>query len=139
MEEPTLFDRIGGDAPLRGLLQSFYGAVRLDPVIGPIFEKHIIDWNHHLAIIQDFWRTQTGAPPSYRRPFAAQHLKLGLQKEHFQLWLACWDQNCRNLLGAREAEEMIVIASQIGARLWQIVSAPREPRFGFKPLPASLR
>ena len=37
------------------LLRAFYDRVRVDPLIGPIFNERIQDWEPHLARIGDFW------------------------------------------------------------------------------------
>lgn len=57
------------------LVHAFYARVRQDEVLGPIFNTHIVDWDHHLAKLTDFWsailrRTArfSGAPcPSMQR------------------------------------------------------------------------
>lgn len=122
MEEASLYKRLGGGEALRRLLAGFYADARRDPVIGPIFEKHVIAWDHHLQKIQGFWETQGGGFPSYRGPLGFQHVKLGLRPEHFEIWLGLWEKNCRAMLGEREAGEMVAIARQIGARLQAIIA-----------------
>ena len=46
-----LYHRIGGHEGISRLLRNFYADVRQDPMIGPIFNARIKDWNHHLKII----------------------------------------------------------------------------------------
>ena len=43
------------EAEVAQLVHSFYACVRQDEVLGPIFERHIHDWDHHLAKLVDFW------------------------------------------------------------------------------------
>jgi hemoglobin len=49
-------DRTGIDEDMiRALVVTFYAQVRKDPLIGPIFEEKIDDWNHHLEKLCAFW------------------------------------------------------------------------------------
>src|SRR5688500_15358355 len=70
------------------LVDTFYSKVKDDELIGPIFtDVAQIDWQHHLPKMYDFWTTQLIGPPSYEgRPFPP-HMKLSLEREHFQRWL----------------------------------------------------
>ncbi len=43
------------EAVLTDLVHRFYGKVRLDPVLGPIFADRIGDWEPHLEKMVDFW------------------------------------------------------------------------------------
>jgi len=40
---------------LRDLVHGFYGNVRRDPVLGPIFAAGIVDWGPHLERMVAFW------------------------------------------------------------------------------------
>jgi hemoglobin len=37
------------------LVRTFYDRARLDPLIGPIFEAKVRDWDAHIRQICDFW------------------------------------------------------------------------------------
>ena len=54
---------------IREMVERFYGMVRADGRLGPIFEAHIDDWDAHLIKLRDFWSSMllrtgrfTGAP-----------------------------------------------------------------------------
>jgi hemoglobin len=48
--------RTGIDAAMiERLVRAFYKSARRDPLIGPIFERHVRDWDAHLARMCDFW------------------------------------------------------------------------------------
>jgi len=49
-----LYQRIDGHEGISKLICHFYADVRQDPLIGPIFNAQIKDWNHHLKIIASF-------------------------------------------------------------------------------------
>jgi hemoglobin len=60
---PHLSPRVGpgvavdiDEAMIHRLVHAFYAKVRLDPALGPIFNREIGDgWDHHLAKLCDFW------------------------------------------------------------------------------------
>ena len=37
------------------LVHAFYARVRADPILGPIFDAGIDDWDTHLVKLVDFW------------------------------------------------------------------------------------
>src|SRR5205085_1360397 len=108
-----LYERIGGVGGLTRLLRHFYADVRQDPLIGPIFEARIEDWNEHLAIITSFWQTVLGGARTYSAPMPTMHMPLGLQAEHFERWLFLWQANCRAQLPSEAAAEMIDLAQHL--------------------------
>lgn len=114
--EAPLYDRIGGRDGIRNLLTVFYAACGEDPVVGPVFNAAISDWEHHIDHVADFWSTQTGGPALYPGGMG-RHIRLGLGPEHFAAWLAIWERVCRERCASREAEEMIRIARLFAARL----------------------
>ena len=48
------------------LVHSFYGQVRTDPMLGPVFEKRIKDWTPHLGRMVAFWRSVLAAEALYK-------------------------------------------------------------------------
>jgi hemoglobin len=116
-----LYQRIGGHEGISKLLRHFYADVRQDPLIGPIFNAQIEDWNHHLKIIASFWETVIGGPSTYARPMPMMHLPLSLRKEDFERWLFLWQANCRAQLPSDVAKEMIDLAGHIAQRLRMIL------------------
>ena len=120
----SLFDRLGGRAPLLELLKYFYADVRQHSEIGPIFAAHITNWPAHLEKIADFWSGVTGGPMNYRGGMAARHMPLGLEERHFQAWLGLWARHCRARLAPAEAAELIGIAETIGQRLRAMTGVP---------------
>lgn len=43
------------EAVLSELVHGFYGKIRVDPVLGPIFAERITDWEPHLEKMVGFW------------------------------------------------------------------------------------
>lgn len=108
---------MGGRETLAKLLHHFYADIRQHNLVGPIFNRQIHDWPAHLETIGSFWARLTGGPSGYSGQVPAKHMNLGLGANHFQAWLQLWEFNCRNYLAAREAQEMISLAHDIGRRL----------------------
>ncbi|NUB16937.1 preprotein translocase, partial [Azospirillum brasilense] len=43
------------EAMIRTLVHAFYGKVRADAALGPVFDRTITDWEPHLRTMEDFW------------------------------------------------------------------------------------
>lgn len=123
----TLFERLGGRAPLLELLRYFYADVRQHQEIAPIFAAHIEDWPAHIEKIADFWSGVTGGPALYSGPMPFKHLSLGLEERHFQAWLGLWARHCRARLAPAEAAELIMVAETIGQRLRHVAGVMPGP------------
>lgn len=124
----SLYDRLGGHAGIRNLLEPFYADVRQHQVIGPIFLARIHDWDQHLAKITEFWALQAGGTSRYNGGFGAAHIPLQLEPQHFRHWLSLWEFNAYRQLPRTEAAEMVEIAQLLGQRLLRVTQmAPRRP------------
>ena len=83
-------------ADIELLVKEFYGKVRKNDALGPIFDDIMkINWDHHIPILIDFWETILLDNPVYRRNAMGVHFevnkKIKLQKEHFSIWLSLFD------------------------------------------------
>ena len=129
MQTLSLYERLGGRPALDALVAAFYGDAQHDPVLGPVFGKHVHDWTSHLATVADFWSTQTGGPPLYRGGMG-RHIRLGLRPEHFAGWLALWEKTVRRLFATDLADELMVIARFIAGRLEEMAAGVPALRVG---------
>ncbi|MDM7138280.1 group III truncated hemoglobin, partial [Klebsiella pneumoniae] len=48
-------ERFPDEAEIGRLVSAFYEKARQDAVLGPIFARHVSDWDDHLRRISDFW------------------------------------------------------------------------------------
>ena len=73
------------------LVNGFYGKVRENELLGPIFNKVIQDrWDTHLQKMYTFWETVLlGNHTYFGSPFPP-HAKLPIDKHHFDTWLQLW-------------------------------------------------
>jgi hemoglobin len=88
------------------LVQEFYGKVRRDPLIGPIFEQQAqVNWNEHLPKLVNFWSDLLLGEDSYRgRPFPP-HIRFNLEILHFERWLQLFVQTVdENFVGLKADE-----------------------------------
>lgn len=70
------------------LVHQFYGKVRKDALLGPIFEKVINgNWDHHLGIMCDFWSTMLLYSGRYPGDPMSKHIPMPIKKEHFDTWI----------------------------------------------------
>ena len=74
---------------IRALVHAFYGRVRRDEVLGPIFARVIgEDWDPHLAKMCDFWSSVMLMSGRYKGNPMIAHMRLKMVKpEHFIRWL----------------------------------------------------
>lgn len=82
------------EAYISTLVETFYGRVRADAVLGPVFENAIGDhWPEHLARMKDFWASVTLNAGRYSgRPVPAHKKHASIRPEHFGTWLALFEQ-----------------------------------------------
>jgi hemoglobin len=73
---------------IRDLVHTFYGRVRQDAVLGPIFNSVVEDWDEHLAKLCDFWSSVTLMTGRYKGTPMKVHANLPqIAPEHFVQWL----------------------------------------------------
>lgn len=114
------------------LVESFYGHVRRDALLGPIFSERLDGrWPEHMAKMGRFWSTVLLAEPLYvGRPLEA-HLGLALGAEHFQRWLALWTSTLDERFAGPRAEHGKRVAQRMAQRMLQFletgVHAPGAP------------
>jgi len=116
------------------LVDTFYGKIRDDQILGPIFAQAIgTDWNPHLEKMKAFWSTVLLASRSYKGSPMMAHLQLPrLARHHFERWLQLWSETVEGLCTEKVAAIFIQKAQMIAERLLNAIatyheSANREP------------
>jgi len=91
---------------IRLLVDTFYGKVRENPLIGPIFDGVIGDrWPVHLEKMYRFWQTVLfGEHTYYGAPFPP-HAQLPVDRQHFDTWLGLWHDTLDQLFTGEKAAE----------------------------------
>lgn len=87
----TQMKDIAGIHDIQLLVNNFYGKIRENELLGPIFNSRIGDrWPEHLEKMYRFWQTVLLEEHTYfGRPFPP-HAKLPVAREHFETWLGLW-------------------------------------------------
>jgi hemoglobin len=123
------YDNIS-EAALLDLVEHFYGRVRTDPLIGPLFNTAIGDWPHHLAKLQSFWSSVMLTSGRYKgRPLPA-HLKHADQIDGpaFERWLSLWKESTDSLFDPSSAAALQDKAARIAESLALGIQFSRDPQ-----------
>jgi len=106
----------GADA-IERLVHAFYDKVRVDPVIGPIFNEAVHDWAQHKQLLTSFWCSVVLRAQTYRGNPMQAHRPWPIEARHFDHWLGLWKQTASALMPAAEAATMVAFAERIGQSL----------------------
>ncbi|TPJ38236.1 group III truncated hemoglobin [Mesorhizobium sp. B2-6-5] len=90
---------------VRQLVDSFYGKIRADADLEPIFERVVAgDWETHLAKMYDFWSSVMLTTGRYKGNPVAVHQRIeGLEIGFFDRWLDLFGESCDELLDEETA------------------------------------
>jgi len=76
------------EADVRLIVDEFYGAIREDALLNPIFtDVAQVDWAHHLPKMYAFWNGLILGIPGYAGAPFPPHTVLPVGLEHFSRWL----------------------------------------------------
>lgn len=111
------------------IVDTFYTAVRQDPLLGPIFADAIgANWTMHLAKMKAFWSSVLLASRSYKGNPMIAHLQLPrLSASHFNRWLGLWRKVADELCSEEIASIFVQRAEAIGERLLHTIAIYRGP------------
>lgn len=91
------------------LVRSFYGKIRTDKVLGPIFNAIIDNWETHFDLLTDFWETQLFLKRKYQGNPITRHQEVDektdhtITPEHFGLWINLWFETIDSLFEGERA------------------------------------
>lgn len=107
-------------ALIEDVITAFYAKVRLDEVLGPLFEDAIgADWDGHIARIIQFWLTATRLDRGYDgRRFMPVHLKHNaIRVAHIPRWLNLFEQTLRERCTPPQANALLDIAVRMAENI----------------------
>lgn len=131
-----IVERTGIDeAMIDRLVRSFYGRAQRDPLIGPIFARHVQDWEDHYARLRDFWSSVVLMSGRYHGRPMAKHLPLGIGTPHFNRWLELFCATAQEICPPAAAAHFIDRAHRIADSLemgtatqrGELISPPPRP------------
>ena len=106
------------EAMIETVVRAFYGKIRADEVLGPIFSAVIADWEPHLRKMCDFWSSILLMTKRYEGRPVPPHLKIeGLDRPHFERWLRLFDETTRDICPPAAAELFIDRAGRVAQSL----------------------
>ena len=110
------------------LVDRFYDKVRADPMLGPVFNAIVDDWDEHKRLLTSFWATVALRAGSYRGNPMAKHRPLPIGRQHFERWLALWRETTAEVLDEHAATLMAGYAERIGRGLRMGMGLGDRPR-----------
>ena len=84
------------DAMIAALVDTFYARVRNDPLLAPVFGK-VENWDQHLANLRDFWSSVALMSGRYHGQPMQAHFPLAIEPQHFDRWLALFEQTASDV------------------------------------------
>ncbi|MFN3973396.1 MAG: group III truncated hemoglobin [Gemmobacter sp.] len=130
----TLMAEIGlNKAILTNLVHRFYGKVRADPVLSPIFAARITEWEPHLARMVEFWGSVELMTGCYHGSPVAKHADLPVTWAHFERWLVLFRQTGGQVCPPACAAHVIARAERIARSLNFAIEDAARVRVGAVP------
>lgn len=109
-------NRTGIDAAMiERLVHGFYDRVRIDGLLGPVFEARIEDWDSHLQKMCVFWSSVTLLTGDYHGQPMVKHVFLPIDARYFDRWLALFEETARDVCPEPAAEYFLERAQRIAS------------------------
>ncbi len=107
------------DQEITTLVYDFYDRVRADSMLGPVFNKHITDWDTHLQRMVQFWSSILLGTGTYQGTPMPKHIALPeLTAELFRQWLSLFHDTTEQFSNRPFAERAEEYAHRIARSLW---------------------
>ncbi len=117
-------------AMIRRLVTAFYARAREDALLGPVFGAHIVEWDAHLARMCSFWASVALMSGSYHGNPMGRHLGLPVDAQHFDRWLALFEETAAEVCPPAAADHFIERARRIAQSLELGIASVRGIRLG---------
>lgn len=93
---------------IKSLVDAFYGKVKADPLLAPIFENRIKgDWDKHLDKMYRFWQTVLLEEHTYYGSPFTPHASMPIDAQHFERWLELFKETVNEKFTGEKAKEAI--------------------------------
>ncbi len=107
---------------IHDLLHGFYAKIRIDPALGPIFNRVIGEtWDEHLVKMCDFWSSVLLMTGRFKGTPMVAHARIAdIRPTHFARWLHLFQQTAKQVCPPDAAalfiakSEMIAQSLQLG-------------------------
>ena len=99
---------------IENLVRDFYGKIRNDAELGPIFDSKIEDWEPHLRKMMDFWSSVTLMTGRFKgNPMMKHRVLTDVEPAHFDRWLALFRESAKAVATPGAADVFIGCAERI--------------------------
>lgn len=105
------------EAMIDNLVRAFYGRIRDDALLGPVFAARIVDWEPHLQRMCAFWSSVALMSGRYHGQPMEKHLPLPVDARHFDRWLVVFIETAREVCPPLAADHFIERAERIAQSL----------------------
>ena len=110
------------EADIQRLVAAFYGRVRVDSILGPIFAQKIPDnkeaWDIHMAHIGDFWSSIFLKTKRFTGNPMIKHTAIdGIAPTHFTHWLDLFSDTAEQVLNPGQHAAVTEMAERIAQSL----------------------
>ncbi len=96
------------------MVDDFYGKVKKNPLIGPIFIGAIKDnWPAHLEKLYGFWETVLLGARTYSGSPFVTHAQMPIEQRHFDVWLSLFYETVNNHFEGEKANEAKLRATKM--------------------------
>lgn len=99
------------------VVREFYARIRVDALLGPIFEERIEEWEPHLQRMCAFWSSVALMTGTYHGQPMQKHLPLPVDAVHFDRWLELFEATTVDLCTPKAAEHFMERARRIAESL----------------------
>lgn len=112
MERESSTERFS-HANIERLVRGFYGKVRDDPTLGPIFGRRIDGWEPHRRRMSErgYQPRPNASPPELHQRIAET------TRDDFRHWLGLFEATASEVFDAEEATTVVARATRIAERL----------------------
>lgn len=108
------------------LVNTFYDKIRIDALLGPIFNGAIKDWTPHLEKMYRFWQTILLEEHTYSGSPFPPHSQLPIEKYHFDRWLQLWAETVQHFFEGVKANDAIWRSERMALTFWAKISYYRQ-------------
>jgi len=105
------------EAMIDRLVRAFYGKVRVDVLLGPVFAERVADWEPHFKRMGEFWSSVALMTGVYHGRPMEKHLPLPVDGRHFDRWLELFRQSAHEVCAPAAANHFIERAERIAQSL----------------------
>jgi hemoglobin len=111
---------------IHDMVHGFYGKIRADPALGPIFNRVVGDWDEHLAKMCDFWSSVLLMTGRFKGTPMAAHARISdIRPTHFARWLHVFQQTAAEVCPPQAATLFVAKSEMIAQSLQLGIAASR--------------